>query len=163
MARKRTTPVVKPTPKAVFRPYRRGGNITEAEERVVAQFLRDQPRELTSAQVTQLGKFLRRTPQTTRTIIERARDRFAEAAEDYVEAHITATQQALAEGEFDVAARASQWAMEHLASEGVRVVEKAEAVSTQPKVMIGINLGGIGRVEPVAIPADATVTESHDG
>jgi hypothetical protein len=57
----------------------------------------------------------------------------------------------------DVAARASQWAMENLSAEGQRIVDKPAAGKGDmgPRILVGINLGGMNSkpaVDVVEIP-----------
>lgn len=80
-------------------------------------------------------------------LIEEAKEKFSGAAVEYVDLHKQATQMALANGDaksLEVATRAAQWAIEKIAHDGKRVIEKEQAAvgSSGTKILIGINLGG---------------------
>lgn len=136
------TPV--PTYDPVFTKFKRDGGITQAEQSLIEQFIADQPRAVSDEQIKSLSKLLRRKPSTVRACIERARERFAEVAEGYVEVHQLATEGALNRHDYDTAAKHAEWALEHLSHEGQRVIDKDKAETHAPKILIGVNLGGMG-------------------
>jgi hypothetical protein len=150
-------------PPKIFEPKsKRGGGVTKVEQNLISQFVRDQPREITTSQVNSLAKVLRRSREVVRGMVETAREEFQASAEFYVNAHKTSVQRAMGvtnkDGEYDpkaldVAARASQWALENLAAEGVRVVDKPSAGKgeTGPRILVGIQLGGLNKPESVVI------------
>ena len=141
-------------PPKVFHAGRRSGKTTDAEQALVTQFLADQKREITEAQVGSLARLMRRSMDAIRTMIERARENFQTHGEFYVAAHKQAVEAALtAEDRFgnpnshalDAAMRGSQWAMENLSAEGVRIVEPLKAATgpTGPRILVGIQIGGL--------------------
>jgi hypothetical protein len=142
-------------PDKVFEPKsKRGGSVSDAEQALVTQFVLDQPREVTTAQVTALSRVLRRTKEAVKEMVVRAREDFSASADFYVKSHKTSVERALnvtnREGEhdpkaLDVAARASQWALENLSAEGQRIVDKPSAGKGDmgPRIMVGINIGGL--------------------
>lgn len=140
-------------PKRVFG-NKRGGSVTKAEKTLVEQYVRDMPREITNGQIMQLANVMGRSTTLVRKIVEGARTKFAESAELYVDAHLQATQGALRSEDYETAAKASQWAMENLAAEGVRVIDRVEK-NVGTKVMVGIRLGGLDTVKPaIAVSTD---------
>lgn len=139
-------------PERVFK-SRKAGGMTKAEDALVEQFVKDQPSEVTHGQEIALAHVLKRSVTAIRNSIERARDKFSESAEQYVDTHLTATKNALADGDYETATKASQWAMEHLSSEGVRVIERA-AKDTGPKVFVAVKIGGLDTPAP-AVTIDA--------
>lgn len=141
--------VAKGEPEKVFK---RGGPITKTEKDFVAQFLQDQTRELTTSQVTSLSKVLRRSKEAIRTMVEDARDNFAESAGLYVNIHKEATIGALKSEDYEIAIKGSQWAIEHLGMEGVRLIEKTSAQPTGNKIMIGIRIGGVDAAKDMEMP-----------
>lgn len=155
--------VSRKSPEKVFEPKaKRAGKPTQVEQSLITQFVRDQPREVTSGQVAALARVLRRPRETVKSMIEAAREDFAVEASFYVAAHKTSVQRALdvtnKDGEhdakaLDVAARASQWALENLSAEGVRVVDKPSAGKgdTGPRIMVGINVGGLNTKPTVEV------------
>jgi hypothetical protein len=140
-------------PPKVFNRKRTGGSVTNAEKSLVAQFVADQPSEITTRQVNALGRLMRRTPDAIRKLIEEARENFQSNADFYVKAHKQAVETALdATDRFgnpdpkalDAAIRGSQWALENVSAEGVRVVDKAKTEGpTGPRILVGINVGGL--------------------
>jgi hypothetical protein len=159
-------------PERVFEPKsKRGGAVTKTEQQLVSQFVRDQPREVTTSQVNSLAKVLRRSREVVRGMIEQAREEFQSEASFYVKAHKQSVEKALnvltKDGEhdaraLDVAARGSQWALENLSAEGQRVIDKPSAGKgeTGPRILVGIQLGGLNTPEAVTI--DATPTPSPE-
>lgn len=83
-------------------------------------------------------------------IIKTARKSLAERAEFYVEAHAIATMQAALDGD----AKPAQWALEHIGTEGERIVDppQKEAPQAAPMFNIGFNLGGVP-LKPTTQPA----------
>lgn len=132
--------------------YKRPGVISKAEREFVTAIVMDQPQEITPAQERALATVLRRPRDTVKRIIEEARDSFVESAGRYVDIHRQVTEAGLRDGTpkgLEVAAKGAQWAIEHISSEGVRIIDKVVAESTGTKIMIGVRLGGM--VEPEVI------------
>ena len=132
----------KPKPRKHFK---RGGSVTSREKELVAQFVMDQPAEVTPTQERALARVLRRSPAVIKTLVAEARENFVAGAGRYVEVHMQATEQALANGDpksLEVAARSAQWALTNISAEGERIVEKPEASGGGPRVMVGIKFGG---------------------
>jgi hypothetical protein len=77
--------------------------------------------------------------KTVRKVIETAREAFARRAEDYVELHFRAAQEAAQNGD----AGPAQWAIERIVEGGVRVVDNMKAAPTMPSLQIGIAVGGV--------------------
>ena len=160
--------ITRQVPPKLFAPKasKRHGPITPTEQKLVTQFVKDQPREVTPAQVTALSRVLRRSKDAVKAMVEQAREEFTTAASFYVDAHKQSVERALAvtnkDGEhdakaLDVAARASQWALENLSAEGQRVVDgKATNKSDGgTKILINIPFGGMNAnpaVEVTEIP-----------
>lgn len=155
--------VTKPVPIKVFEPKsKRGGGVSDAEQALVTQFVKDQPREVTEKQVRALSHVLRRSPDAVKAMVQKAREEFNASADFYVSSHKTAVQRALSsmnkEGEhdpkaLDVAARASQWALENLSAEGQRVVD-AKSTSKGDggtKILINIPFGGMNAAPTVDV------------
>jgi hypothetical protein len=142
-------------PPRVFEPKtKRTGSITKVEQALVSQFVLDQPREVTEKQVTALSRVLRRSKDAVKGMVAAAREDFNASADFYVNAHKTSVSRALAvtnkEGEhdpkaLDVAARASQWAMENLSAEGQRIVDAPTAGKGNlgPRIVVAVRVGGL--------------------
>lgn len=125
---------------------KRKGPVTTGEKALLAEFLTDQTAAVTNQQVTALAKVMRRSKEIVIRELEAARDSFVESAQDYVDIHKKATQQALLNADpksLDVATRAAQWAIEKISGEGIRLVEKADKGPSGSSIMIGIKLGGL--------------------
>lgn len=135
---------------------KRPGTPTAVEKDIVAALVADQPAEMTNSQVNALARTLRRTKETTRQLIEDAKDRLIDKASRYADIHIAATENALADGDNEQALKGSQWALTNISGEGARIVEKAVEAPTGGKIMIGIKLGGIDQpITAIAIPEPA--------
>ena len=136
-------------PKPVHVPKRypkRRDKPTDTEKALIAQVVADQPGGILPSQVTALATALRRPKELTKQLVEEAKENFVASAGRYVDIHKEATEAALANGDsksLEVAVRGSQWALENLSAEGVRIVDKVSTESTGPKIMIGIKLGGM--------------------
>lgn len=142
--------------------FKRGGGITEAEKDLVARFVQDQPRELTTSQVSGLARTLRRSREATKDLIEQAKERFVDSAQRYVDIHRQAVEEALTAGEFDTAMKGSQWYLEHVGVEGVGIIDKQKAPETGSKIAIGIKIGGVSEAATaITLPA-VTVDPSDD-
>lgn len=132
---------------------KRPGQPTAVEKDFVAQLVADQPAEMTNSQVNALARTLRRTKETTRNLIEEAKNRLIDRSSRYADIHIQATEAALADGDNEQALKGSQWALTNISGEGARIVEKAVEAPTGAKIMIGIRLGGIDQpVTAIALP-----------
>lgn len=126
-------------------PANRGGPITPEEKAVIQLLVQDQPQDISKEQVEMLSKLMRRTPGAIKHLILQARDQFADNAKSYVDTHLRSVQAAYGAGEFDVAARHAEWAMENLSHEGTTIIEKVvvKRDDATPKILIGVNMGGI--------------------
>jgi hypothetical protein len=140
--------------------------MTKAEKDVVAAVVADSPREVSEKQVTALATALRRPKAAIKAAIDNAQGDFQAAAGRYVEIHMEAIESALRDEDVkgrEIAMKGAQWAIERLAHEGSRVIEKAAAGPSEsgPRIQIGIRLGGIDATnESKAI--EATVIEVKD-
>ena len=118
----------------------------ERQQAIVTQTVQEAGGDLTRHETAALAHTLHRSKDVVREMVEKARETLAKRAVDYVDYHQQAVEQALANGDpkaLEVAARASQWALEHISFDGKRVVDKATgAEGGGTKIMIGIQLGG---------------------
>lgn len=122
------------------------GQITGPERQLVAQLVHEHPRELSEQQVNGLARAMRRSPAVVKELVERAKEDFVSQADHYVQVHRQATDQALANGDaksLGVAVEASQWFLEKVSEQGVRVIEKEQKADTGQRILIGIKIGGI--------------------
>ena len=166
--------ITRQVPQKLFAPKasKRHGPISPTEQKLVTQFVKDQPREVTPAQVTALSRVLRRSKDAVKAMVEQARTEFTESASFYVNSHKQSVERALAvtnrEGEhdakaLDVAARASQWALENLSAEGQRVVDGKSAGKgdTGTKILINIPFGGMNAQPAVEVTEIPSVVEGE--
>lgn len=136
-------------PPRVFAPRKskRTGSFSKVEKALVAQFVADQPTEVTPAQVSGLARTLRRSKDAIRKMVEDAKENLQASVDEYREIHLQATRDAAAAdsvGGKEVAIKASQWAMENIAADGVRVVEKAKMEApTGPRILVAVRVGGV--------------------
>ena len=148
-------------PKHRHQIFKRQGPVSTTEKQFIAQFVQDQPAEITPKQVTALASTMRRSKDLVRQMIEEAKDNFQGAAKRYVEIHKEAIEAALLNGDsksLHVAVQGSQWAMENLSAEGVSIVsKKQDGGSGAGKIMIGIQIGGMRADQPV----EAKVVEAE--
>lgn len=137
--------------------YRRAGPPSKTDREIITKFAVDQPHEVTIQQITALSKLLDRSPKVIKQVVEEAKAEFAGNAKNYVKLHMDSTQKAFDAGDYETSAKAAQWAIEKTGVEGVRIIEQAQERPNMPQVVIGVNLGGIGRIatEPAvdALPA----------
>lgn len=96
--------------------------------------------------------------RTVRQVIKAARKAFAERVEDYVEIHHKAAIKAYENGDpksLAVAIAAAEFALQRIAEDGDRVVDKESNAPTQPSLKIGIAIGGV----PGGLPALPTLSD----
>lgn len=144
-----------------IRPYKRPGPASKSEQETVQDLLKQTPGEVN---VRALAKVLRRSTEYTRKLVEQARQNFAETADEYRQLHLTGVRDAISTGDpkgLDAGIRGAQWALENIAFEGQRMVEKAQKESGGTKVMIGVKLelGGKVSAETPIIEAEAVRNE----
>ena len=147
------------------------GKPTEAEQSLVSQFIADQKAEVTPSQITSLSKLMRRSKDTVVKMIETAREEFQSNAEFYVRAHKEAVESALGTTDrfgnpdskaLDAAMRGSQWAMENLAAEGQRIVEKVKSDGPSgPRIMVNIGIGA--KNDKTLNPEEVEVIDVEEG
>lgn len=126
--------------------HNRQGPTTDNEKDLVAAFVMDQPGTITDDQENALAVALKRTPGVIKKLIQDARHNFAAKAGRYVEIHAEATEKALSSGTvngLETALKGSQWAIERIAEDGARVVDKATEAPAGAKIVLGIQMGGI--------------------
>jgi hypothetical protein len=142
--------------------FRRHGKPSKVEKEFVAQFVQDQPAEITPKQVSALARTMRRSREVIRGMIDDAKENFVSNAERYVEIHKEAVEEALAGGTvagLEAAIKGSQWAMENLSAEGARIVDgnkNSGGNGGGTKIMIGVNLGGLNKNRDESVTAVAT-------
>lgn len=126
--------------------HKRQGPATDADKSLIQDIIAQTPGGLSNGQVNALAIVLQRSRAKTKELVEEAALKVAERAERYADIHMRVTEEALANGDaksLEVAARASQWAMENINVDGVGVIEKAANKPAAPSVMIGIRVGGL--------------------
>lgn len=143
---------------------KRNGPVTAAEKDLVAKFVQDQPAELTPAQTNALARTLRRSKDTTLALIHEARERLVDNTKFYIDSHKIAVQLALQSDTvagIEQALKGSQWALENIAGEGQGVLEKnnGSTGSGGPRVMIGVNIGGMREPTVIDLPAPVVTVE----
>lgn len=128
---------------------KRYGTLTEAEKLLVQQVVQDQPQEISPVRIQALAVALDRRPETIRSAIAEARSKFVENQKRYVDVHMTATQMALETGDYDTAAKHSEWALSHAKDEdGSKIADSGDEerdtrAPIAPAIMIGVQLGGV--------------------
>ncbi len=138
-------------PRISPREYNRSDRPSAVEKDLVAHLVLGHPGPLRPRQELGLAHALRRSPQVIKALIEEARDKFASNAGKYVDVHMQAAEKALKARDFGVAARAAEWALTNLSADGVRVVEKAQEGPQGAKILVGIQMGGVGDKPVTAI------------
>jgi hypothetical protein len=126
--------------------YKRSGTPTKADKVLVAQFVANNAGDVSPVQERALAKVMRRSNELTKQLIDEAREKFLIRAGRYVDIHMETTEKALAIGSdksLEVAARASQWALEHISEDGARIVERDKTESDGSKIMIGVQIAGM--------------------
>jgi hypothetical protein len=147
---------------------KRQGGVTDVERQTIKALVLDQPTEITPVQIKALATGLRRTPEAIKALIAEAREDFAAAAIEYVDIHKQAVMAALANGDsksLEVARKGAAWAMTNIAAEGERVVERPDNGPQGNRIIIGVQIGGIGTVGVTEIPlaTDTTVEATTVG
>ena len=142
--------VLKDLPPAPFGPRRsrrRHGKPTQQDQAIVEGVVANTPGGLKDSEVRALAKVMRKSPDVVTGLIVQARDKFLDSAERYVTIHKEAVEAALADGSaaaLEQAIKGSQWAIENLAAEGQRIIDKPEKNSGNGvKIMVGVALGGL--------------------
>ena len=149
-ARPSTFSVAPPTRK-------RRGPITKPEQALVTQLVLDHPGELSPKQVRGLAMALRRPKEVIQSLVEDARADFAAQAPDYVKLHRRAVEAGLHEGTaagLQVAQKGAQWYLERVGEGQTRVIEKTNTETPGQKILIGIQLGGIGTAKAKVVASE---------
>lgn len=130
-----------------------------AERAMIQTFMAKLPREITIEETKVLGKLFTRHPEAMKLAIEAAREAFINNAQLYIEKHRDAVRAAYAAGEFDIAAKHAEWAIERLGTKEGMLLEqpKVEMASSGPRILVGINMGGID--DSVMKPVDVESTK----
>lgn len=128
---------------------RRKGRLSDDEKSIIDAIIITNQGNIEPSLAKATGLILNRDAQTTAHAMAKAREKFAANASNYVDIHKAAVDLALANDDPDVARKGAEWAIEHMSarhSDGKveRIIEAAATQDTQPKIMIGINLGGLG-------------------
>ena len=137
------------------RSYKRQGKLSDGDKHLIEDVIAQTPGGLSTGQQHALAVVLRKSRDVVKRAIEDAHDNLAERAGRYADIHLQTTETALSNGDaksLEVAARASQSAMENINVDGVGVVEKKPDKPVGNQVIVGIQLGGMQTPE-------VTVTE----
>ncbi len=144
------------------RTYKRAGSPSKTEKAIVAAIALDTPGPVTPSQTTAIARMFNRSEGAVKSMLAQARENFTNDALHYVDIHRAAAEGALATNDFDTARKAAAWAIEHVSSEGKRIVEKAESGPSGVRIMVGVRLGGVEQRE-VAVAfenaVDGEITE----
>ena len=124
---------------------KRNSKLTDSDKALVAKVVLDSPGGVTPSQERGLALALRRTREKTKQLIQEAQEDFAGDAPDYVSMHKRATQEALADKQYDAALKGAQWAINHISLDGARLTEKEQSGPTGSRIMIGIKVGGVNQ------------------
>lgn len=103
--------------------------------------------------------------------VKEAREALKAKALELYELQLEIVKTALANGEFEVAAKANQWLIEHMpAEDGTKMIDTSidtnkivEKGPTGPMINIGFQLGGINQTKELPLPTVSVVDgESQD-
>lgn len=127
---------------------RKRTHLSQAEKTVIAEIASEHPSD---KQLDALAVSLRRDPITIKSYVASAREKLQANAEHYVDQHRRAMDLALLAGDYGETRKAAEFGMTNISAknsqgETERIVERAEAESTSPKIQIGISLGGLPAV-----------------
>ncbi len=156
--------------------YKRAGRTTKVEQELVKHVLQDSPAEITDKQITALAKTMRRSKEAVRTLVENARQDFAERADFYLDSHKAVVEKALDNIDdedqgakyAEVAMKATQWAIESISIEGQRIVDKGATTnggggSTGINIMIGVKTDSKATATAVKVEATAPSKSAVEG
>lgn len=133
--------------------------MTPAEKIVIAQVVEESPFNIVSDdRIAKLADALDHPKPAIKSVIAKAREQFEADALEYVNIHKQSAQLALADGDYDTARKAAAFAMEKVSAVNDRgeretIIDRIESTSSQPRIQIGIALGGL----PTA-PGQRTIT-----
>lgn len=87
-------------------------------------------------------------PTTLKVLLRKARERFLEHADRYMDAHIKVVEEAIGKGDLGLAANASQWAIDRLGDDEERVTAPPQTTKVVPasnnqQLNIAVPLGGM--------------------
>lgn len=129
------------------RVFKRSGAMTKVEKDFVAQFVQDQPTEITRSQVTSLAKTMRRSKEAVQELISGVQEKLLTRLDRYADIHFEATEEALALGtdkSLSIATKASEWAISNIGRGGVRAIDKVATPQAQgTQIIIGVKIGGL--------------------
>ncbi len=124
----------------------------------IAQTIAELPPEMVEGRVQAIAlgakDHLEMAKREVKEHLKQTKRRFQLSAGDYQQLHLEATRRAMDDKQFDVAARSSQWALEKMQEGDVRVIEKTADTSGAPKIMIGVQLGGIPQLPVITQEPD---------
>ena len=86
------------------------------------------------------------SPNHLRHLVRKAREKFTEKAESYMDEHLASVKGAREAGQFDVAARHAEWALDAFGDQEERLIERVAPTAAPTggsSVMVGVNLGGM--------------------
>jgi hypothetical protein len=128
-------------------------NVSPEELQRFAKLIRESPEIAKTAILKALQNVQQKTATFLADKIKEGRLAFTEQAKTYVNLHLQATRAAYAAGEFDVAARHAEWAMEKLGTKNLRLIEmpESEKGGSGAKIMVGVKIGG---QQPVVLDND---------
>lgn len=147
----------------------KGGRVTKREKRVVEEVVRSQiDQNMSLPQVKALAITLDRSTATTKRLIEEARANLHQKAQFYVDSHLQAVQNALANIDTDAryadaAIKGSQWALERINEGGARIIDKDQTSGTSnlPRLAVAIAIGGVDMTAVASDPTTITVDACH--
>jgi hypothetical protein len=135
-----------PKRKAPKKRFLKPGRLSGADKRLINDAVM-QTGPITPAKEKALAVITNKSRETIRKGIDEARENLSDHAKAYVDLHMAAVIAGVASEDpkgLDVAIKGSQWAMEKLSLDGSRVIDAPKQDSDRtPKVLIGIQLGGI--------------------
>ena len=144
--------------------HKKLGSFTDAEKTIVEDIVAQSPGGLNTSEVNALARVLRRNREIIKAAVIEAAETLADRAGRYADIHLQTTEAALANGDaksLEVAARASQWALENISVDGVAVVEKKADKPTGPQINIGVIVGGKNETPVVTEITDAELKNTN--
>jgi hypothetical protein len=129
-------------------PARRGSLATSEKSAITNIIERSQ---MVPAQIEALAIVMGREPSTIARAVQDAKDRLAESAGEYLDAHKQSVSKALSSNDpkaLETARKGAEWALERIsakdsAGKDIRIIDSAVPGSSAPVIKIGIALGGL--------------------
>lgn len=128
------------------RKFARVVKLTDMQKSAVTALVRENPGDVSEAQVKALARVCRFSPERMREVVDEARAKFLEDTPYMVQAHKQVIERSIerdTDKSLETARLGTEWHLSQASVDGHRIIESKDTVGSGLHIAIGVKIGGV--------------------